>query len=318
MHTLIRNHHASAPRRQDGFSMIEALVSAILLSVVVVGLTGLQASVLSSGGESRSRTLALSLANSQLEDLRDFPRQTDYQAMAGTEGGRTLVSDSVELALTWSVSEDMGGYYEAASQVEWVDTSGDTQSVRLSTFIEQAEPVRRGEILLASVSGTGDSPGTSGPAQPVPDQESDEEDVTDGAGDSQIPEGDSSGGAPSGSGGTSDPSDTPSTGGGNGAEPPLTITGDYAGCSITSPCFVKKGSTISVTFALGAGARFDSMSVTGSASSAGSDVDSETGSGRVFAKADNGNNKPFRVSISVETPDGRRETVVLAFVTSNK
>jgi len=70
-----------APRREEGFSLVELLVAMSVFAVVLVGLTGALISGVRSIGDQRLRTAATRVAADHLETLRGLPfDQLDAQA----------------------------------------------------------------------------------------------------------------------------------------------------------------------------------------------------------------------------------------------
>ncbi len=64
-------------RRQRGFSLIESLVSALILGIALFGLAGFHAAALKDGSLIKARSAAASLAQEKLDDLRSFIRLED-------------------------------------------------------------------------------------------------------------------------------------------------------------------------------------------------------------------------------------------------
>ncbi len=64
-------------RRQRGFSLIESLVSALILGIALFGLAGFHAAALKDGSLVKARSAAVSLAQEKLDDLRSFIRLED-------------------------------------------------------------------------------------------------------------------------------------------------------------------------------------------------------------------------------------------------
>jgi Tfp pilus assembly protein PilV len=307
--------------RQSGFSMIEALIAAIVLSVAVAALAGLQRNVLTNSSDSRVRTLALNYAQAKLEEIRSFARLSDIQALSGDSGSDVVALDNVSLSRDWSVTADQGGYYDTVVTVSWTDTFGDVQTVQLDTSVNQAQPARSGELLLAAFSPDSLAPPSAGNGTPADTEEqlptNDEPTEADPTGDDSTP---GQGSEPPANTDPDpiDPDDSTGSPAGGGSVTPLTFGGVYAGCTLSSPCTIAMGSTFTIPFTSGQGYRVVSMSVTGEASKVSSGWDQESGAGDLSVKADNGNGKTFRVSVQVEDTSGVRQTFTLSFITSNK
>ena len=76
--------HINTHRRQRGLSLVEVFVALLVLSVGLIALAKLQVDLVRGSSDARTRTIALSLAEEKVEDLRTFAR---------TDG-----------AVTWSVT----------------------------------------------------------------------------------------------------------------------------------------------------------------------------------------------------------------------
>lgn len=61
-------------RRQGGFSLVEVFVALLVLSVGLIALAKLQVDLVRGSSDARTRTIALSLAEEKVEDLRTFAR----------------------------------------------------------------------------------------------------------------------------------------------------------------------------------------------------------------------------------------------------
>src|SRR5690554_7396401 len=88
--------------RQQGISLIEALVAALILAVAILALTGLQVTTLSNSGQSRINTHALNFAEEKIEDLRNFSDYSGYDALA--DGSDTESTSSATLNRNWTIT----------------------------------------------------------------------------------------------------------------------------------------------------------------------------------------------------------------------
>ena len=93
-------------RHCHGFSLIEILIAAAVLSIGLLALVSLQASLMRSSSDARAFTTATALAKDQLETLRTFNNMktgTSYQAL--TDGSDSPDSSGgVSFARSWTVS----------------------------------------------------------------------------------------------------------------------------------------------------------------------------------------------------------------------
>jgi type IV pilus modification protein PilV len=94
------------PTSYRGFSLIEILVAAAVLSVGLLALVSLQASLIRSSSDARAFTEATTLAKDQLETLRTFNNMktgASYQAL--TDGSDTPAgSGNVNYARSWTIN----------------------------------------------------------------------------------------------------------------------------------------------------------------------------------------------------------------------
>ena len=70
-------------RHQGGFSLVEALFSALILAVALLGLAGFHAAAMQDGSLVKARSIAASLAQEKLDDLRGFTRLEDDATTTG-------------------------------------------------------------------------------------------------------------------------------------------------------------------------------------------------------------------------------------------
>lgn len=166
--------------RQRGFSLIEALFSALVLGIALLALAGFHATALQDGSQTKARSVAVNLAQQKLDDLRSFTRLEGdaTQCGAGTfcfseiaadaggqEDGNALVlpagtvtgnyTDSYSLAWTVSCATEAAGTTpsfgatctDAAAKLvtattSWTDNKGASQSVSLQSVIYGLDPSR--------------------------------------------------------------------------------------------------------------------------------------------------------------------------------
>ena len=156
--------------QQTGFSLIEILVSIVVLAIALAALAKFQGGLMRGGGEARSRSVAVGLAEEKLNDLRSFSEinGTDssvfyYAEIGSNTGGLKEADNSLPLPsgpvdsdrlpdanavynLNWSVvdSADSVGaqptYKDVTVAVSWTDQSGIAQSVSLSGKISASSP----------------------------------------------------------------------------------------------------------------------------------------------------------------------------------
>lgn len=134
--------------REQGVSLIEAMIAALILALAVLAITGLQVNTLADSGQSRVSTYALNFAEEKIEELRDFSRFDIYSALAN--GTDTQVSEGATLTRAWTISAcpNSATCKQAQVTVTWVDATGTQQQVLLTSYISEEDPVRGGTALL--------------------------------------------------------------------------------------------------------------------------------------------------------------------------
>lgn len=169
-------------RLQRGLSLVEVFVALLVLSVGLIALAKLQVDLVRNSADARVRTVALSLAEEKIEDLRTFA-QTDgagawstsnavnpafvmaWSYIASNAGGRlvpqttysnTLEIGGVRFLRTWNVTDRnfnnvasgiTSRTKDVAVTVSWVNEAGATQTVNQIANVVEIPP---GNVALAS------------------------------------------------------------------------------------------------------------------------------------------------------------------------
>ncbi|MFM6987800.1 MAG: type IV pilus modification protein PilV [Arenimonas sp.] len=169
-------------RNSRGFSMIEVMISVVVLGFGLMALAALQTSLIRSSAETKAQTVALQLAKDKLEDLRSFQTLTGYQAVTT---GTDTVNDSngnlggVNYSRAWTVTRfgyqpstgafaaiatltgptpaanaagvaftSNNEYKRVAITVSWTDANGSTQSIGLDDAIGAVSPGDGSKVVL--------------------------------------------------------------------------------------------------------------------------------------------------------------------------
>lgn len=152
------------PSSQCGFTLIEALIAALVVAVVMLGLANLQGVTLLNSADSRMRTHALNLAQDKIEELRSFANQNTYAGMDSDVVGSTAEGINSTFTRTWEIDPCLNSVNckQATVTVEWTDAKNAIQTVQLTSYIAQTDPVKSGMLLVASSSSTSSSSTSSG------------------------------------------------------------------------------------------------------------------------------------------------------------
>lgn len=159
---------------QTGLSLLEVLITLIVLGMGLVSLAKFQGTVLQENSLAKARTVAAHLAEQVVEDLRAYdvlanppappPTRYPYSAI-GPNGGGSIVSpttpitvSSVDYTRSWTVTDycftannsSAGGcpagqipdFKMVTVTVSWTDQNADFQDVILNTIISKSPPER--------------------------------------------------------------------------------------------------------------------------------------------------------------------------------
>src|SRR3546814_623550 len=174
------NARTVSPRA--GFSLIEVLVSVVVMSFGLLSLAALQSTLFKSGAESRAQSVALSMASAKLEYFDGYRDRTEFQGFTDGNDSAVIV-DGVSYTRSWTVdryaypvptaivptpsfallTDDTGvtptGYVtnnefkRIQVKVAWTDATGASQEVALESAIAALSPQDTAKV--AKVSSTG-------------------------------------------------------------------------------------------------------------------------------------------------------------------
>lgn len=129
-------------KTSGGFLLIEALVAVLIVALGVLGLAKLEALVMGSAGEAKSRSAAMALARSKIEDLRGSALLTQYTADL-ISGSESSTHNNISFTTTWNVSQPDTTVQDRLVKVtvNWTDQSGTIQTVTLGSVVAWNDPV---------------------------------------------------------------------------------------------------------------------------------------------------------------------------------
>lgn len=154
------------PRVATGFSLIEVLIAVVVLSVGLLALASLQASLTRSSVVAKQRTAAVSTANKIMEEMKSFPVNASYKTFDNITSGSVTTTNAqvgATFATSWTVtplyrcapdvatgvrqvnclSSIDGGPVVAkrvAMKVTWDDAASESQKVELNDVISSISP----------------------------------------------------------------------------------------------------------------------------------------------------------------------------------
>jgi prepilin-type N-terminal cleavage/methylation domain-containing protein len=157
---------------KGGFSLIELMIAMVILAVGLLGVIQLQVSAMSSLAGARHKTIAIEIAERQMELLKTLPYQVDKPSVAPLDadsnpildaGGNSIFSDGVN-CMTSGGSTRCKGDYKATLHWDWpVDENGRPVMKPDKTLVSG-----RQAYILAWTIERGGSLGTDWPASITP------------------------------------------------------------------------------------------------------------------------------------------------------
>lgn len=138
-------------RKQQGFSIIEALIAGLVLSFGTLALVGAQVALSRNSDVAKQRTEATRTAQQRMEQLRAYASATtqtgvqSYDSLAGGTVNSTVLNTQFETVTT--VGAGTGLDRPVSVQVNWTDRGGAAQSVVLSSVISKTNLFKVGLIM---------------------------------------------------------------------------------------------------------------------------------------------------------------------------
>lgn len=126
--------------RQNGFSLIEGMVSLLVLVLTLLGLSSLMTTNISTNREARRVTAATTLAQDKLEEIRGLA----YTAIASGSDGPLSESGATTgtgpfFNRSWVVANDtpVAGSKTVLVNASWINENASTRTVQLPTIISE-------------------------------------------------------------------------------------------------------------------------------------------------------------------------------------
>ena len=155
-------------RHNRGFSMLEVLISVVILSVGLLGVARFHSALVTTSGYNKARSEAMALAQQKIDEIRsyttedelirnlsnnaqdssdgDFPavpsgnQYVDYDTDSGDSTYDAYLGTYAEFGRSWSIATD-GDSKKVSVAVTWQDAkSNNVESVTLSTVITWSDP----------------------------------------------------------------------------------------------------------------------------------------------------------------------------------
>jgi prepilin-type N-terminal cleavage/methylation domain-containing protein len=124
--------------KSNGFTLVEVLVTAIILSIGIVSATRFQSDIVTSSRVSKERVEALSFARTKMDDILHFSTAKQFESIILSEGGTEQFQGTTALyTATWVITKtDNTRGANVELKVSW----GDDQSTFLTTIVSNTTP----------------------------------------------------------------------------------------------------------------------------------------------------------------------------------
>ena len=129
-----------------GFVLIEVMVAILIVALGILALAQLESHVVGAAGEAKSRSTAMALARSRIDDLRGTILKSQYDTnLASGSGSQTVQLNGIDYSVAWTVANTTSGSNALENRlvqvdVTWTDRAGNTQHVYLNTQVAWNDP----------------------------------------------------------------------------------------------------------------------------------------------------------------------------------
>jgi prepilin-type N-terminal cleavage/methylation domain-containing protein len=126
-------------KKKNGFSIIEILVTLIILGGALNALAKFQVYSLRTIGLTKQTTEAVMVGQQKLDIFRGFSSLTNYAAIATGEDGVT--GNNATYTRSWTVSTNtVPAFKSIEMKVTWIDSDGTSNSIYINGVIPGMDP----------------------------------------------------------------------------------------------------------------------------------------------------------------------------------
>lgn len=142
----------STRRGQLGFSIIEALISLVIMGFGILSLAGMQSALSRNSDDAKQRTEAVRLAQEKIESLRSYTGISSTIVGQGTTSNTALnwnaltgstdsITTNAVYTRTWAIGGASGDPMRGLTvNVAWMDRVGEAQTISLSSILSKTDP----------------------------------------------------------------------------------------------------------------------------------------------------------------------------------
>ncbi|MGC9456314.1 MAG: type IV pilus modification PilV family protein [Halothiobacillaceae bacterium] len=144
--------YATTGGRSRGFTLIEALIGLVVMSVGLLAIASLQSELISSSGQAKARSEALQLAEQDIENLRGYISRAQFDAITSLSD-QTVTGTNTTFTLDRTVSSVGSTLWDVVVTVGWTDPKDGAQQVTLESLIGWSNPTSGARTALGPESG---------------------------------------------------------------------------------------------------------------------------------------------------------------------
>lgn len=112
--------YSNSTKKQKGVGLIEALIAALMVAVGLMALTAMQGGLMHSSGENKTRSEAVKLAESKLEELRNNISKANYDDIASSAADESINGSNSTFTRSWTVTDAVNPERKNVNvQVSW-------------------------------------------------------------------------------------------------------------------------------------------------------------------------------------------------------
>ncbi len=145
----------NALRSATGFTLIEALIILVVLSVGLLAIAGFQGRMLASGSSLKARAEALNLAEEKLEEFRNNIVISDFTSLTATSNAsESIAGNNTTFTREWVIADATGPTRKNITmQVTWTDPKDGALSVVVNSVLAWSDPKASANIDNGTIPG---------------------------------------------------------------------------------------------------------------------------------------------------------------------
>lgn len=143
---------------QRGITLIETIITLVILSFGVLALMKLQAFLIEQGTVAKQQSEATNLAQMKIEKLRDFEQITSSNNVKSyndiASGTENISGSACTYTLSWTVTTHANPDHKVIDvNIDWKDKNNGNHTMALSSIISKFDPATAATIMGSSGAG---------------------------------------------------------------------------------------------------------------------------------------------------------------------